>query len=844
MPLMNRHRLKLSAYGATWAAFWCLSAAALADEPWLAGILTRIEDYRRRSEFAEAERLCEQTLADSQLSVGARADVVLAWSQTLLEHALYGPPGERDDRWRRAHEAARRFALEHPRHPQLVQVQVQAALATLARGETVRQQSELSPNDRELAAAARDALRQAVREFRAQGDAVDAQLRQRVRQPPDKQALTDEQLVHLQRQIQLQLARALRNQGQCYAAQSPERSDALDQALALVTPLAALDDRYPVAWPARFEQLTALRLLQDFAACGERLSQWAQPEPPAEWGPRLRAEAVRLALDQRDFAAAAELIERPPGAGWSAAPELDMAELELWLATARSADGADRNAKLPPGDASVWQAKASRAVARIEASHGPYWSGRAESLLASGGTIVTGAMSGEALAKTADGLVRAGRWEEALAAYDAAAQRARDAGQSALAFDYSYKAATALHGQKSHATAAERFRRLALDQWDHPRAAEAHLLAIFNTAQLPVEGTTAPRMIALLEEHLRHWPQAPSASEVRWQLGRQQQRQEQWQAAIEAYRGVAASHPRAVEAVRAAGDCYSLWLAQLERQSQATAGVADAAWQYFVGLTLDDRGQPRDRLEPREIAAARAAAELRLEFDRRGAASALALLERAMANSEQDYAALLGVWVWAQAALGRDDQIQSALPHLAQAPPDNLLTLLSRLDNVCAGLPDDRRAGCDIARLELARQTLARRQELTAAQQREFDRLYARALASAGQTEAASAYFDKLSAAHPRDASIVAEHARFLSQRNDQASWEAALAKWRQLERGSRPPAARWFEAKYELAHLHLRLGNSEQAAKIITVTRALHPDLGGPEWKAKFLQLFERVQR
>lgn len=824
-----------------------LAAAAQAERSAPPGeVAAQVESLRRDGRFVEAEQLCQRTLADTQLPDDQRANLVIAWSQTLLEHALQTPPVESDVQWQQAHDVARRFGLEHPRHPQLTQVQLQAALVTLARGETLRQHAELTRDNRASAAAARDALRQAVREFTTLLSGIDGQLRQRVRQKPDRPALSDEQLLHLRRQGQLHLARALRNQAQSFGARTPERSDALNQALAQLAPLSSLDDQYPVAWPARVEELTVWRLMEDFPAAAQRLEALAERSPPAAWGPLIRAEAVRLSMARRDLSAAVTTVERPRGDDWPASPELDLVELELYLTLAQgTAAGGNENATAAPaGHAAQWQTRADQVVARIEGSHGSYWSRRAEALLASGVAVVGRDMSQEALAKTADGLARAGRWDEALAAYDAATAKARDDKELDLAFDLAYRAATVLHGQKSYAAAAERFRQLALGAWEHPRAADAHLLAIYNTAQLPTDDSTAARMTALLEEHLRHWPQATSAGEVRWQLGRQQQQADQWQAAIEAYRGVASTHPRSVEAIAAAGDCYRQWLNRLRRDEQATAGVADAAWQYFLGLTLDQRGQPLAQLGPREIAAVQAAAELRLAFDPRAATTVAALLRRAMSASDAAASALLPHWVWCQAALGDETELRAALPRVAQTAPNRLVELLAWLDEGRADWSDGPRRAGNIARTEIAQRALARRDELQPTAQRDLDRLYARALADAGQSAQASEYYERLSAAHPRDAAILAEHARFLSQRNDRVSWEAALAKWRLLERGTRAPEVRWFEAKYELALLHLRLGNPDQAAKIVTVTQALHPELGGPEWKTKFLVILERARR
>jgi hypothetical protein len=73
---------------------------------------------------------------------------------------------------------------------------------------------------------------------------------------------------------------------------------------------------------------------------------------------------------------------------------------------------------------------------------------------------------------------------------------------------------------------------------------------------------------------------------------------------------------------------------------------------------------------------------------------------------------------------------------------------------------------------------------------------------------------------------------------------EAALAKWRQIEKRSPPQSARWYEAKYAVAELHYELGNRQQAAKMIQFLKLLHPDLGGAEMAGKFEALLRRCDQ
>ena len=124
-----------------------------------------------------------------------------------------------------------------------------------------------------------------------------------------------------------------------------------------------------------------------------------------------------------------------------------------------------------------------------------------------------------------------------------------------------------------------------------------------------------------------------------------------------------------------------------------------------------------------------------------------------------------------------------------------------------------------------------------------FRRIQARSLAAAGRQQEAGSIFKQLVEAYPDDGQMQEEYAEWLLTEGSRSSVEAAQAKWREIERRSPPGSDRWFRAKYALASAQHRLGNSEQAVKIITVTQVLHPELGGPVMKARFLKLLEQCQ-
>jgi predicted Zn-dependent protease len=129
------------------------------------------------------------------------------------------------------------------------------------------------------------------------------------------------------------------------------------------------------------------------------------------------------------------------------------------------------------------------------------------------------------------------------------------------------------------------------------------------------------------------------------------------------------------------------------------------------------------------------------------------------------------------------------------------------------------------------------------AQQRRLTRLEAQALAAGESPRRALDLLRAEVAKHPDDYSLNRALAEMLSEQEDAESLRSALQRWRSLARGLREGSPRWWEAKENVARLHLRLGNPKQTRKMIELLSILRPDLGGPESKARFQSLLRRTR-
>ena len=850
---------------AVWWLLLCLAltSAAVAgessDQRFLAGL-------RGRGLFRLAETYCTDRLKRGDLPESQRADLVIELSRCLAEWAVSLPPEERGPLWQRASQVTQDFARDYPQNPRLPLVRLQQALCRLARGELARQEAQLSADPGDLLDQARTHLRDALKELNALDDDVQRRLRQQSLPGQGEPAgLETHQLASLQNNIHYELARALRNQAQCYASDSPDRANALIQAVKLLLRLAALDPADPLSWKSRVDLIESYRLLADYGESRRQLDALLALKPPPPVELRARAERIRLALATDQLAEAISVLSQGRQIDETTSPELDYAWLETYLAaggvpTCGSAGDAQGNAK-----AAEWQAKATEMVERIEQWHGPYWTRRAGMLLAN---YVRASPDGGdlgLLVRAAESSLRSGQFAEALDGYDRAQARAAKEGNSARAFDLGYIAATIEHQRRRHAQALERYRRLAMAMPENPKAPEAHLLAIYHAAQLAKAQPqgSLDQYAALLQEHLRAWPTGPSADQVWRQWGRLREQKRDWQGAIRAYQAISPGDAEYLQAAEAVERCYAAWLAERKAAGQPNEELAGKAADWFESLVVGPQGRLPERWSPLQQFAVLAAARLRLSdtaagYDRTQRMLSTALQTAADAPPQWKSAARV-LLVVSLAGQGRSREAGQLLAEISAGSPQQLLSLLEGLERVAAGTDAKRWSARPEVRGELAQLQLsaikllpADPNTLSGAERQTLERVRAQALADAGRTEEAAQQYQALAEAYPRDGAIQEAYARLLLTRVDRALTEetrkkyiqAALQKWRELEEKSPPQSPRWFLAKYWVAWLHFESGNKQQAAKMITLLRVLHPELGGPEMKPQFEELFRRCQQ
>ena len=803
-----------------------------------------LDGLRRRGLFELSEAWCRRQLDALDAESPRRVELTIELSRNFTDHALQSPQGERDSLWRKALDVLAEFTRNDPNCPKLVLIQVQRCLVHLARGEQACQEAEVVGGGEARLERARDDLRSAIAELQATGEATSTLLRRasKTRRTDDVQLTVDE-LGALQRHVNYQLARTFRDQGRSYPAGSADRTNSLRQAVELLSSLAQTDDADSLAWQSRLDEIVCDRLLEDPDAAKRHLMQLAERDPPPKVALGARAEEIRLALDRGQLDEAMAVADEGCTIAGERSAELDFALLETMVTAWKAAANEEQDER-----ASQYQARAVELVRDIDTLHGPYWSRRAETLLAGSVSAMGGADDLTLLMRAAESFFRSGEIDEALATYDRLAGQAAEAKQAEQAFDAGFTAAAIEQDRGHHAEAAKRFRRLALSTPSHPKAGEAHLLAIYDTSQAArSDAVTSDEYRSLLEEHLDTWPDAPSANQVRIWLGRLHERELHWADAISAYQGVSPDHSQYAETIEATLRSFRGDLAQRAAAGQAVVKEASEAALYFERLITGAKGKLPERWSQAERIAATSAAELWLAYTDDHFAQAERILTAALQDSDDapdDWrSTAAGLLVFAFAGLGRREEARRLLEELADSSPEQLLLLVDGLDRMGAGSTTSVRR--ELAELELRAADLlrARREGLDEATRKQLDLTLVNALAATGRRDEALAAAEKLAHAFPRDGRIQEMRAQLLLDGATESDWRAALDQWRAIETKCKTGGERWFRSIYAQALALHRLGKPDRAANLIRLTQGLHPALGGAAMKARFLELLKKCR-
>jgi hypothetical protein len=802
--------------------------AARAED--LASVKRVAQGLRERRLYTLADRYCRERLGVSPLSDAEQAQLTIEWIRCCAEQAMNLPAERRARSWQRARQIAADFAGRNPDNPQRVLVQLQDCLTLLAQGEQLRMEAEISPSAEPGLEPARDAIRQGERGLEKLLEELTKAGTSRA--PAAADALSAQQIKSLAVNVRYQYAVAFRSMANCYPPGSADRIAALQKSLEQLQELLRRRDDDPrTTAEVRLDQIACLRLLGDNVRAKELLAALPADSVPAELQARRMAEKTRLAIQtegpERALSGlAAEPL--PPGAPHSA--ELDFARLEAVTASWQTAVRAKDDSL-----SAKWREQALAAVRKMEHRYGGYWGRRAELLLLEQGR---GQIAGSAdmLERTANEFYIQNRFNEAITAYDEAADAARKAGNAAKAFESSYRAALVQQNQRQFQDAARRFRQLALADASYAQADNAHLLAIINQAQAVAADPNAEEAYSqLLDEHLRLWPAASSTANVWLWKGKWHESHRRWKAATQAYRQIPSASSLFGDALGAAARCWSNWLDELrqDRRSKEAELVASEAADFLENLVASP-----DHAEQLATTCRLQAARLRIEFtspDYRSLETMLAAAgESKSATPEQkaEAQALLAVALAGQP--GREAEAGRIAASMAKLPETQLWLVLQQAMGLAEAAGETSRRSSLAA---FALQVLDRIDpEATMSESRRMQARQWRALANEmrGNRPEAIRMLKELALQFPDDLSAQETLGSVLLRDSSETSAREALDQWRRIAARTHPGGEPWFRAKYNVALAQLRSGDKAAAARLIRYMQATE-NLNGSGWQARF---------
>lgn len=788
-----------------------------------------LKGLRERRLYRLAEIECRERLAESDLSDEERAEFVIQLALTYTAQALDATAAEREPHWANAGLVCEEHLQKYANSPRSLLVQLQRALVDVSRGEIEQLEAIGTPDEQARLARASEHLRAAIRRLESVRESVEDARNGLRPELLAKGGFDEHELESLAGNVALETARALRRQAACFPPDSPERDDALLRALAMLEPLAAKSPADDFVWRARLETVACLRQLGRVEPAQRQLDAWMADSPPNDLQDEIYAERLRLLLSAERTSEARQLASQPPE---GARANADLARLEVFVAAWRAAPEEDLTAAI------------NALLDRIRQQDGPATVRRAESLVGRAFASSPTASNPQSLIHAAEHLYHAGRVEEAIATYDRAAKAFAEQGDAEKSFEAALTAATIEKARGEMLAAARRYRQLALHQPEHPQAAVAHQAAILALAdQLRAnpsrsDDAALSQYGEMLAEHLAKWSNASTVDDVRW-----------WQAQFLANRGQSAEalaalailpgdSTHAAEGISLAGDLYEQAIAALPQDSTVSGDLLVQATRHLQPLVLKNDQRWPTEWTPLQRAAALELARLHLKYGPQGHDYAQRMLLAALRGApvpepewQADAAPLLIV------ALVRGGQTRDALQWLQQTTGQKSSDALSLLDALLAELqsaPEARKSALAGVLLTAVDATAAAAKG-DAEMQSLLVRYRAAALAGLNRDQEAIVLYNTLAPQRSRDGAVQEEYAQVLSRSDGTADREQGLQQWQRVERGSRQGSPRWFRARLARIQLLKELGHGEEAAKLLALTRLVHPDLGGEEMRGRF---------
>jgi tetratricopeptide (TPR) repeat protein len=318
--------------------------------------------------------------------------------------------------------------------------------------------------------------------------------------------------------------------------------------------------------------------------------------------------------------------------------------------------------------------------------------------------------------------------------------------------------------------------------------------------------------------------------------GRQLQIQQQWQPAVEHYTAISADSPFFADAVRQSYVC----LREMMKKSPASLAEVRA-----YDETLKKLASAPDVTDQGRVELTLARAKLSFRYGLENSGELAKQIVKTLESADEDDRLLLSAELIV--AVADADPPPNSTPAVEDILND-IAGNESALKQAVAGINDLLEQRQDSVsetvintKLKIAQLALAL--DLDEVQRIAWMGDWADALQRLNRDAEAVDALTELAAKEPQSAAIQLQLCRALSKLEGDQAVARALNSWRRLALKLKPKSENWFEAKYNVALLLHKAGESGEALKLLEYLKAIPPGWSQSSWKADFDRLLIQCQ-
>lgn len=853
-------------------AYWGLSPVPIAAQSGNESLTVRyFEQLRQRRLFSVAEQLGANRLAESRLSPAEFIQISVELSKTYAEHARYTSGEEHDLYWQFAASVIDDALKKHGEHPRRLLLDIQRAFVPAKRGEFLRRQIELFPFDTELQKQTETVFQTAIERLKPMESVLARRHRQStLNDDRNRAGLATYEIHDLLAEVRFRLAVTLQEFAKAKKAYSPAQTSLLKEASSWLELLSKNSGGDSFTLPAKIRLAENRRLRDDLNAGQNLLDELDEEESlPKEFQNRLMAERARWLLAKGRLDEAEARLKEFRQSSHQRAGEL--AYLYVFVLI-RQWELAERSQK--PAIAERVRETIQTELETIAADVGGYWGYRISLMGDHWKKSQKYGIEIAKLVRRAEARYSAGRADAAVADYDQAAALAQKSGQPAIAFELGYTLGSILIQQEKFRKAAESFQKLTSEFPEHERAPRAGLLKAYCLGKVYQADPTLAHheeYAGALKSHIERYPDHETVGEAYWMLGRHEEGRRQNSQAITYYRQIPAGHKRALQGQLAVARCYEKVFARHDELESSAEEPQKSAyrksrleWEQAADSELGEFVESYPA-EPKPLKFEQADVALKLarihltrtkpEYQR-----ADRLLERILVSgtqrqseqtplSEKEQAEWERILKTARqlrivslAGQGLSRRAEKLVEELRNSSTRDVLSVMDGLMQVAGAADSGTRRTLGELQLKTALELNRRRDELEEAEKTRLDHCRAQAYLATDQPDEAFGIYQQMLAAAPQDAALRERVAGLLAETDDRKSLEKAKELWRSLQANAKPGSTSWLERRYQVARCSWKLGQREEARKLVGVTRLLYPKLGNEELKSKYENLEKQL--